>query len=322
MYLNSLKKNFYHGIMFHHFHDNKKYLKTPGSINKQQFRQILEFIGKKNILSPSEFIKKIKNKTIKKNHLCLTFDDSLKCQYDIALPVLTDLKIKAFFFIYTNSLTNNPDLLEVNKYFRYKYFKNINTFYNEFNQLLEKKFKKKVILNFFQTHKEEMIKWKDKFKIYSKNDIKFRFVRDKLLTRAQYKEIMMKMYNKKKFNYKKKIKELSMNKKNIITLHKLGHEIGLHSHTHPTKLSLLSVDEQYYEYKTNSNYLKKLLKISQIRSMSHPNGSYTEKTLKILKKLNVEIGFKQTLMPDKNKKINNSVYEIARNDHAKINRLI
>lgn len=97
MYLNCLKKKFYHGIMFHHFHDNKKYLKTPGSINKQQFRRILEFIGKKNILSPSEFIKKLKNKTIKKNHLCLTFDDSLKCQYDIALPVLTDLKIKAFF---------------------------------------------------------------------------------------------------------------------------------------------------------------------------------------------------------------------------------
>lgn len=212
--------------------------------------------------------------------------------------------------------------MEVNKYFRYKYFNNINIFYKEFNQFLTKKFKKEEVSSFFQNHKNEIIQWKNKFTIYSKNDIRFRFLRDKFLTRIQYKKIMIEMFNKKKFDYKKKIKELNMNKKEIITLHKLGHEIGLHSHTHPTKLSELSIDKQHYEYKTNSKYLKKLLKTSQIRSMSYPNGSYTKKTLDILKKLNVDIGFKQTLTPDKNKKINNSIYEIARNDHAKINRLI
>ena len=37
-----------------------------------------------------------KNKLTEKK-TCLTFDDSLRCQYDIALPVLEDLKIKSFF---------------------------------------------------------------------------------------------------------------------------------------------------------------------------------------------------------------------------------
>jgi hypothetical protein len=56
--------------------------------------------------------------------------------------------------------------------------------------------------------------------------------------------------------------------------------------------------------------------------MSHPNGSYTNDTLKILKKLKIEIGFKQNMMADNKKKINNSVYEIARNDHANIMSLL
>ena len=39
---------------------------------------------------------RLKEKKLKKNNVCLTFDDSLKCQYDIALSVLEDLNIKGF----------------------------------------------------------------------------------------------------------------------------------------------------------------------------------------------------------------------------------
>ena len=41
-------------------------------------------------------IKISKNKLSNKN-VCISFDDGLKCQFDIALPVLEDLKIKSFF---------------------------------------------------------------------------------------------------------------------------------------------------------------------------------------------------------------------------------
>ena len=57
--------------------------------------------------------------------------------------------------------------------------------------------------------------------------------------------------------------------------------------------------------------------------MSHPFGSYNNLTLKILNKLNIDIGFKQTLKADgRVKKINNSFLEIAREDHSNIMRRI
>ena len=57
--------------------------------------------------------------------------------------------------------------------------------------------------------------------------------------------------------------------------------------------------------------------------MSHPNGSYNVDTFKVLKKLGIELGFKQIMNIDRNmKKINNSKYEIARQDHAHILRMM
>ena len=52
--------------------------------------------------------------------------------------------------------------------------------------------------------------------------------------------------------------------------------------------------------------------------MSHPNGSYSAKTLAILKNLGIRLGFKQIMTIEKDKgmkKINNSPLEIARKPH-------
>ena len=42
----------------------------------------------------------------------LLFDDSVKSQIDIALPVLEEFKIKSFFFVYSSIFENQPDNLE------------------------------------------------------------------------------------------------------------------------------------------------------------------------------------------------------------------
>ena len=56
--------------------------------------------------------------------------------------------------------------------------------------------------------------------------------------------------------------------------------------------------------------------------MSHPCGSYNNDTFEILKELGIELGFKQimTIEPEKKgmKKINNSFLEIARKNHCEI----
>ena len=110
-------------------------------------------------------------------------------------------------------------------------------------------------------------------------------------------------------------------------LNELGHLIGLHSHSHPFLLEDLPYNEQKKEYENNISILSEILNVDKnnIKYMSHPNGSYNDDTLKILQELKIELGFKQimTIEPEKGmRKINNSSLEIARQDHAKIIKMM
>ena len=317
MYFNK-NNNFFHGIMFHHFHDDGIHTKSQGSIDKDDFYKMINFIGRNNILDADIFFEKLKNKKLKETEVCITFDDSLKCQIDIALPVLEELKIKSFFFVYTSVFEEKPDNLEIFRYFRENYFKDINEFYNSFYKVLDKDLK-----NFFDENNDKIRSTKDKFPFYSIEDIKFRLVRDNFLNKTKYEEIMFLMIKEKNLNYKETYKKLFFQKDDLKKLDNLGHLVGLHSHNHPTLLEKLNYDEQKNEYEkclsSISNILDKTK--NEIKYMSHPCGSYNNDTLEILKELGVELGFKQimTIEPEKGmKKLNNSFLEIARQDHARI----
>ena len=83
MYANN-NNNFFHGIMFHHFHDDGIHTKGQGSIDKDDFYKMINFIGRNNILDADVFYEKFKNNNLKDNEICLTFDDAIKCQIDIS----------------------------------------------------------------------------------------------------------------------------------------------------------------------------------------------------------------------------------------------
>ncbi len=316
-YFNSLNINFFHGIMFHHFHDRNMHKKSQGSISAKEFEKILNFIGFENILDPKVFIDLLKNNKLKKKHVCLTFDDNLKSQFDIALPVLEKHNLKAFFFVYSSSLTKKPDLLELFRYFRTNYYKSVNLFYKDFNKEVINKYGKNKIDNFFKNNKKKILSWKSNFKIYTVQDIKFRFLRDRFLLKREYEKFMFNLFASKKFDYKKILKKLFMNSKDLNKLSKLGHEIGLHSNSHPTRLGDLSKIHQLTEYNTNKKILKSFVKKIDIISMSHPCGSYNQNTINILKNMKIQVGFRSDL-----KKKNNSSLEIARMDHSIINKYL
>jgi|TARA_B100001964_G_scaffold127092_1_gene140527 peptidoglycan/xylan/chitin deacetylase (PgdA/CDA1 family) len=311
--------NFFHGIMFHHFHNDKIHKRGQGSISKDDLYKLIKFLGRQNILNAEEFFIRFKENRLTKRNICLTFDDSLKCQYDIALPVLEDLNIKSFFFVYSSVFSENPDLLEVYRYFRMNYFKNVDEFYKSFFKIYNKN-----LSNYFNEKKSIIKKTKQQFPYYSFSDIKFRLVRDKILNKDEYQKIMFKMFKQKKFNPKKFYDILFMSKSNLIEIKELGHIVGLHSHTHPTLLEKSSYNEQLKQYTNNINIISNILKCktTDIVSMSHPRGSYDGKTLKILKNLGIEIGFKPSMFKGNKKKINNSKYEIARQDHMEVIRMM
>ena len=321
MYFNK-KNNFFHGIMFHHFHDNLKHKKSQGSISKEDFCKIIKFIGRENIINADLFQKKLKDNNLKKNEVCFTFDDSVKSQIDIALPVLEEFKIKSFFFVYSSIFENQPDNLEFFRYFRMNYFENIDEFYNNFYKILDRD-----LSNFFEEKISIIQEKKIKFPYYSIEDIKFRLVRDQFLSKKEYEKSMFEMMKRKKFDPETVKSKIFFNKEDVINLSKLGHSIGLHSHSHPTSFKELNQEDQEKEYKKNLYILAKILnkKEDEIKCMSHPCGSYNEYTLKVLKDLGIEIGFKQIMNIESDKgmlKINNSPLEIARQDHAEIIRRI
>ena len=139
--------------MFHHFHDDGVHTKGQGSISKDDFYKLIKFIGRKNILDADVFFEKFRENNLKENEVCLTFDDSIKSQIDVALPVLEDLKIKSFFFVNTSLFDGNPNNLEVFRYFRMNYFKNVDEFYINFYKKLNKD-----LNSFFNKNERKMLK--------------------------------------------------------------------------------------------------------------------------------------------------------------------
>jgi len=317
MYLNQ-DNNFFHGITYHHFHDDVIHKKSQGSIDKDDFYKMINFIGKNNILDADVFFEKFKKNKLKENEVCLTFDDGIKSQIDVALPILEELKIKSFFFVYTSMFEGKPDNLEVFRYFRMNYFDNLDQFYSNFYKFLNKNLK-----TFFDENNEKIKETKIKFNFYSIEDIKFRLVRDIFLTKNEYEKIMFQMLKEKNVDYKNLFKQLFFQKDDLKILDKLGHLVGLHSHKHPTSIEKLSYDEQKSEYEKCQSLISTILNKpkDQIQCMSHPCGSYNNDTIEILKELQIKLGFKQimTIEPEKGmKKINNSSLEIARKNHCEI----
>ena len=313
------KYNFNHALMFHHFHDDNKHKKFQGSISKSQFVKIIKFIGRKNIIDPKEFIEGV-NKEKNKNKVCLTFDDGLLSQYDIALPVLEKYQIKAFFFPHTSIFTNSVDYLETYRYFRVNYFDNINNFYSSFFQV------SKLNVNKILSQKKfvnEIKRIKKKAPFYSQNDIKFRIIRNNVLSTDDYNRIMKRMFIKKNFKPSSVKNLLFLKKKNIVSLVKSGHIIGLHSHTHPYRIGSLKLKDQKKEYLKNIEQVSRIsdFKKTSYKSLAHPSGSFDKKMFPFFKKQKIKIAFRHIMTGDGNK-INRNIYEIARQDHSNILKLI
>lgn len=275
------------GVMFHHFHLNETKKYGQGSLNKNKFEDIIIFLKKNfSILTPQKWLSKAKENKLKKKDICLTFDDALLSQYTIALKTLNKFKLKAFWFVYSSVFNGKIDNFEIHRKFRSIYYKNFDDFFFDFSSHLNqnsKKENKKKYKKFFKFMKKF-------YPIYSNNDLRFRFIRDQILTQNQYNNILTKMMIKKKTNAKKLSNSLWLKNSHLKKLSNSGHEIGMHGYNHPYKLSELNYKKQLNELKRNYIHLEKILK-KKPTSISYPNGSFNNNTLKIIDKLEIKCGF-------------------------------
>ena len=303
-----------HSVMFHHFH-NAQHLPSQGSLSSSDFIQMIDWLNDRySILNASDYKKKFENSTLNVTDICLSFDDALKCQFDIAYPILERLGIESYFFVYSSVFSNKPDFLEIYRDFRTVCYENIDEFYIDFFEVVKSMDKDMYIA---QNTKYSSLNYLSAFPFYSENDTWFRYIRDKYLSKNQYEDIMSALMKKKDFDVNLAKQKLWMSENDLITLDSSGHTIGLHSYSHPIRITKLNKSEQKLQYQRNYKHLSELLGKS-INSMSHPCGDYNQDTLNILKEIPIEIGFRSNMSIKEVR----SPLEIPRDDHANVFKLM
>ena len=301
-----------HGIMFHHFHDGARHIKCQGSLDAQELEEVLDYYQNRYKLIPArEFYEKVLRNELDVDEACLTFDDTLKCQYDIAYPVLRSRGLTAFWFVNTLPLNGGISALEVYHHFRFKMFDNVDEFYETFFQCLQEMQAdlridyNKAIENF------DYNSYKRNATFYTYNDKKFRYVRDIILGEETYDRIMCVMMDKMGYQPKQVVSDLWFSVDDIRQLRSEDHIIGLHSHTHPTRLSALSYSEQLDEFRQNKEALTSYG--IPIDTVSYPCNDYNSDTLTVMNKLDIKIGFSASMQT-----MGRGALEMPRENHTYI----
>lgn len=302
-----------HGVMFHHFHDSI-HPAGQGSISGAQLTHLIERIGPERILPAQEFLFRAAYGQARPDDICLTFDDCLRCQYDVARPVLEQFGLTAFWFVYTSVLQGNVEPLEVYRHFRMTQFDSVDAFYEAFFKTVERSPHQAIVEMLLEEFNPRT--YLAGFPFYSDADRKFRFVRDEALGPARYRELMDQMLADAEVDVKALGQKLWLDDAAVRSLHESGHVIGLHSHTHPTRLEHLDEDGQRDEYYENYHYLYQLLEQRPL-TMSHPCNSYNATTLAILRELGITLGFRANMAQGVISEL-----EYPREDHANLIRAI
>jgi len=307
-------RNVSHSIMLHHFHGAAHPMRQ-GSISSKQFEKLLQWLmSKYRLLSAGEYQEKAILGLLDPSDVCLSFDDALLCQYDVAVPLLKKYRLQAFFFVYSSPMMGQPDQLEIYSYFRSVKYASVDQFYEEFLQ--ETKRLLGVRLVEFRQRFLELDYLKER-SFYSDNDRWFRFLRDNVLQKDQYDLIMKTLMTHKDFCARSIYDALWLNDGHLHNLVDQGHVLGLHSTTHPTVMACLSSEQQREEYKNNLDHLTSILgSHGEIKTMSHPCGRYNEDTLSILRGLGIEIGFRSNMTHVERR----TLLELPREDHTNIVR--
>ena len=264
-----------------------------GSITASQFDQIVREIGVANILDPIVWMEKFSQSTLQPGETCITFDDALLGQFDHALPILDYYGIKAFWFVYSSVFEGKMEVLEVYRRFRNCYFLDFDDFYKNFLNECKSQYPHiENIVHKIDPDRIDLIS--AKFPFYSKKDIVFRLLRDDHLTHIQYCSVMDELISKKNLTMQSLGKGLWLNNRHIKKLAQEGHVIGLHGYDHVTAMAELSHEAQLDQYQRNMEHLEEVIGIRP-NTMAHPNNSFCDTTLEILRDLSVQLGFRSNM---------------------------
>lgn len=297
-----------HGIMFHHFHD-ARHPRGQGGMSADDLVRMIRHLGRSRILDAEAWMERALAGRLAADDLCLTFDDALRCQWDVALPVLEDFGIKAFWFVYSSIFEGGLELLEVYRYFRSVAFEDIDGFYAAFFERVGETYPEDYERALAGFDPEGYLV---DFPFYTTNDRIFRHLRDDVLGSEKYGRIMDAMIAEAGYDPRALRALLWLTDEHVVDLAARGHVVGLHSYSHPTRLERLPAADQRREYGRNYDHLRRVLGSAPL-AMSHPCNSYGADTLAILHDLGIRLGFRANMARPAA-----APFEFPREDHANV----
>lgn len=271
-------------IMYHYVRPkNYSKFKKIKYLDFDLFKRQLDYFEKKfGILTTDEFVNNY-NKKINTDKVVLTFDDGLKDHYNFVFPELKKRKINAFFFICNDQYKSN-DVLPVHK---------IHHLISEFNsQTLLKKALKIISTNDLDN---KLINEFDKeiYKNQINNDYDFQFKRlFNYYLKYDKVNLILNELSLDLFDFQELSNILYLKLSELIEMENDGNIIGGHTVSHKV-LSRLDKEDQFYEIKSNLDFLMNNLKMIT-KSFCYPYGgknSYNNNTIEILNDLSFHHAF-------------------------------
>ena len=295
--------------MFHHFHGGR-HVASQGSISADEFARVLDFVAAdEQLVGADEFHERAVSGTLGNDRVCITFDDSLLCQYEVAWPVMEERGLTGFFFVHSGAFVGPPDLLEVYRHFRTTQFAGIDDFYDRFFERARASHPGvgAAIAGF------DPSTYLVEYAFYSDRDRLFRHLRDDVLGADRYDAVMAALMEERAYSPESVRDLLYMRERHLTELRAAGNHIGLHSHTHPLSMGTLAPERQRDEYLDNMRFIESVLG-ERPRSMSHPMGRYSDHSLAALVDMGVQVGFRD------NPSIagGGTLLELPREDHTSV----
>lgn len=300
------------GIMFHHFHGDR-HAPIQGSIDPNQLSDLIEKMKPRGLLGAQDWLHLLQQDKLPDNALCLTFDDNLLSQFELALPVLGHHDIEGFWFAYTGPYEGQGRELEMFRCFRNHYFDSINEFYAVFFEFVE---------NYLSANERDRLHEFDSAtylihsEFYSDLDREFRFLRDQILGEARYFDLMKRLMVYHNAEHSDFVSQIWIPPESLKELHNMNHVVGLHSHTHPTSLASMDMQSQHIEFERNSTLLSKFIGATPFVA-SYPNGSYSSATLDWMRAHQIKLAFRANMALE-----DYSPLEVNRVDQTDLRRMM
>ncbi len=271
---------------------NTKYPSIFGVTPLKFKEQLLLLKNEGNIVKPKELLNDIDGiLESKENNFLITFDDGLKEQFKIALPVLDELNIQAVFFV--NSMNfEEKKVSTVHKIHLLRsiistseFLKNLNAIEELHLSELEKSKAQDIYI--YDNKESALLKYLLNFKLnFDKQE--------KLI------KVLFDLY----FDEEEELKRLYMSENDIIELAKIDC-LGSHAHSH-YPLGLLDPERARFELRNSKIFLESTTK-SNINLLSYPYGTSeacTDTVAVMAKEEGYKIGFttkrgKNTIKEDK-----------------------